>query len=227
MVRFKQPKAIRGSQKWIQILVNEKAELLNSQIRQSFKLPNNEEIIWLSPKADEDYVEYGLEEFLEKVGKEKLKQLPLDEFWPKRGAKWDALGHSSSGESLFFVEAKSHIPELISTLRSKSEVSTERIRYSLGKTKEKLGSKADFDWSRTFYQYTNRLALVYFLRKNKLPAYMVFVYFLNDPDVKGPKTVDEWKGAIRLLHRYLDLREHLLQRWVVDIFMDVNKLKPV
>jgi hypothetical protein len=222
MARFVQRRASKGSQKWIQILINEKPELLNSQIRQRFKLPNNEKINWLSPKVEDDYVEYGIWEFLGKVEPTKLQKLPLNEFWPKRGPKWDALGHSSPGENLFFVEAKSHIPELISTLRAKDPHSEAKIKKSLDDTRKKLGSKADFDWAKTFYQYANRLAHVHFLRRNDLPGYLIFVFFLNDSDMKGPKTVDEWQGAIRLLHRCLGLREYLLEKWVVDVFIDVK-----
>lgn len=42
----------------------------------------------------------------------------------------DALGKSSSGK-LFLVEAKSHIPELISLLQAKDERSIEQIKASL------------------------------------------------------------------------------------------------
>jgi hypothetical protein len=42
--------------------------------------------------------------------------------------------------------------------------------------------------------------------------------------MNGPSNEEEWKGAIMLLHRCLGLREHLLEKWVVDIFIDVNTL---
>jgi hypothetical protein len=53
---------------------------------------------------------------------------------------------------------------------------------------------------------------------------LVNVYFLHDEEMEGPKTVDEWKGAIRLLHRCLGFREHLLEKFVTDIFIDINRL---
>lgn len=213
--------AKKGSQKWIQKLVNEKQERLNSRIRQSFNLPNNEQIEWLSALKKDDYVEYDIETFLEKLDK-KLEKLLLSEFWPKRGPKWDALGKSSSGK-LFLVEAKSHIPELISTLRAKEPRSEAMILKSLKDTKDDLGSKTDFDWSKTFYQYTNRLAHLYLLRENELPANLVFVYFLNDSEMNGT-TVDEWKGAIELLHTCLGIRRHKLQKFVTEVFVDIHAL---
>jgi hypothetical protein len=53
---------------------------------------------------------------------------------------------------------------------------------------------------------------------------MVDVYFLNDLEMKGPKTAEEWKGAIRLVHRCLGLRERLLRKWMLYVFINVNEL---
>jgi len=42
--------------------------------------------------------------------------------------------------------------------------------------------------------------------------------------MNGPTTIDEWKGAIRLLQQCLGLKEHLLGKFAVDVFADVNDL---
>jgi len=186
MARFPQTQAEKGSQKWIQKLVNDKPEILNSQIWSTLNFSEKENIQWLSPQKNDDYAEYRDQAFL-KLLNVKLKKLPLDEFWPKGGPQWDALGRSTSGK-LFLVEAKSHIRELISTLHAKNKNSVKRILKSLREVKNYLGSNMDFDWSKGFYQYTNRLAHFYLLRKNGLNAYLVFVYFINDLQVKGPTT---------------------------------------
>jgi hypothetical protein len=220
--RFPQPKAKKGSQKWIQKLVNEKPTLLSSQIRQTLVLPENEEIQWLSPLKDDGYAEYRDEAFLEKLGA-KLETPALSGFWPRGGPQWDALGRSLSGK-LFLVEAKSHIPELISSVQAKDLASADKILRSLGETRDYLGSKTDFDWSRSFYQYTNRLAHLYLLKENRLPAYLVFVYFLNDSEMKGPTTVDEWTGALKLLQTCLGIHRHRLQEFIAEIFVDSTSL---
>jgi hypothetical protein len=221
MARFPQLPATKGSQKWIQILVNQKADVINKEIKNSLQLPDNETIEWLSPLERERFVEYKDEEFLTNLGinPEKVK---LHDFWPKSGPRWDALAKSSLGK-LFLVEAKSHIPELISTCTA-GEKSTLRIKESLKATKKRFGVKSDYDWTKQFYQYANRLAHMHFLRKNGFEAYLINVYFLNDEEMKGPKTVDEWRGAIRLMHRCLGLKENLLRKSVIDIFIDVNNL---
>jgi hypothetical protein len=216
--------AKKGSQKWIQKLVNEKPELLNLQIRRNLELSEDENIQWLSPLRSDRYAEYRDQAFLKLLDLE-LKQTSLAQFWPRGGPRWDALGKSSS--KLFLVEAKSHISELISTLKAKNPNSERRITESLKETMDHLGSETDFDWSRGFYQYANRLAYLYLLRKNQLPAYLVFVYFVNDLEMRGPTTIHEWKGAIELLHSYLGIRKHQLQKFITKIFIDVNDLNNV
>jgi hypothetical protein len=219
MGRFIQPKAVKGSQKWIQILINEKADMLNEQLRIKLEMFEDEKIEWLSPLKEDDYAEYRDEAFLERLGV-KLQLYPLKDFWPSRGPQWDGLGKSSSGK-LFLVEAKSHIPELISTFKGTNKASIDKILNSLEETKKQFGVKADYDWTKPFYQYVNRLAHIYLLRKNKRDAWLVNVYFVNDSEMKGPESADEWKGAIRLLHRCLGIKEYLILKWVVDVFVDV------
>jgi hypothetical protein len=225
MPRFTQLAAKKGSQKWLQKLVNEKPELLDQQIRKNLKLCESEDIYWLSPLKNDLYSEYRDQAFI-KLFDVELKQTPLAQFWPRGGPQWDALGKSSS-EKLFLVEAKSHISELISTLKAENENSVKRIAKSLEATKHYLSSETEFDWSSGFYQYANRLAHLYLLRKNQLPAYLVCVYFVNDLEMRGPATIYEWKGAIELLHSYLGIRKHKLQKFITEIFIDVNDLNSV
>jgi hypothetical protein len=223
MAQFPQPEATKGSQKWIQVLVNQKTDVIDKEIKTSLSLPGNESIQWLSPLENENFKEYKDEEFLLKleINPEAVK---LHDFWPKSGPRWDALAKSSSGK-LFLVEAKSHITELISDFKGSNQTSISKIQSSLDATKRRFGVKESYDWTKQFYQYTNRIAHVNWLSENGYDAQLVNVYFLNDEEMKGPKTIDEWKGAIRLLHRCLGLKEHLLSQFVVDIFIDVSKLE--
>jgi hypothetical protein len=214
--------AEKGSQKWVQKLINEKPTALNNYLIHSLNLPKDEQIKWLSPLKSENYVEYHDSGFLQKIGKETLTPKLLV-FWPNGGPRWDALGVSASG-LVFLVEAKSHIPELISMSKAEDKQSIEKIHRSLGETKRALGSKSDYPWTAPFYQYANRLAHVHFLKQNNVNAYFVSIFFVNDHEVSGPETIDEWKGAIKLVHRYLGLREPLLQRWLVEVFFDVSDL---
>jgi hypothetical protein len=220
MARFPQSIVEKGSQKWMQKLVNEVPSLLDAQVREKLKLSEEEGIRWLSPLKDDDYAEYRDQGFINLLGV-KLNKICLEDFWPRGGPQWDALGKSNS-EKLFLIEAKSHISELSSSTRAENN-SLQKICRSLEETKSSLGSNAKVDWSRGFYQYANRLAHLYLLRQNDLPAYLVFVYFLNDSEMAGPATIDQWKGAIELLHTYLGITRHKLQKYTADVFIDVTQ----
>lgn len=224
MGRFPQKPGQKGSQKWIQHLLNERQDLLNDEIIRQAGLPKRTTIEWRSPLANDDYAEYRDRDFLELL-EISLSQHPLEDFWPARGPQWDALGKSEDG-TVFLVEAKSHIPELLSRLGAKSSESTDRILASLQEAKKHLNSKLETDWSSPFYQYTNRIAHLYLFRVlNEVPAYLIFVYFLNDEGMKGPRTADEWKGALKLLHAYLGIGRNRLSKFIIDVFIHINDLQ--
>ena len=96
------------------------------------------------------------------------------------------------------------------------------IRSSLDKTAGFFGAKTSCDWSGTFYQYANRLAHLYLLNElNEIDSWLVFVYFVGDEDVRGPKSEAEWQAAIEVLHGALGLRRHLSR--VVEVCLDVRR----
>lgn len=223
MTRFPQPQARKGSQKWIQKLVNDRPEILNSQIWSTLNFPEKEDIQWLSPLKRDNYAEYRDQAFLNLLGV-KLDKMPLAQFWPERGPQWDALGKSSGGK-LLLVEAKSHISELISKSKAQDEASMKKIQESLEETGRYLNSRVNAAWSESFYQYTNRLAHLYLLRKNELPAYLVYVYFLNDTEMEGPATFYEWEGAIKLLNSRLGIGRHRLQKFMANVYIDMHALQ--
>ena len=216
-------RADKGSKKWLQKLINEKPQLLELKIRAELDLPEDEQIEWLSPLKEDGYSEYGDLRFTKRLGI-RLEKVSLEDFWPKGGPRWDALAKSQRG-GLFLVEAKSHIDELIVTMKATGS-SARKIRESLKKTRTFLNATPEVDWSQRLYQYTNRLAHLYLLRHlNGLPTYLVFVYFVNDLEMKGPTTVHEWQGAIELLNSYLGIRKHKLENFIADIFIDVHSLR--
>ena len=112
MSRIPQHRAAKGSQKWIQKLVNERPDLLTSFTRTQLDLPNTDTITWLSPTAEDEYAEYRDQAFLDLLGI-KVPKVSLSDFWPSRGPVWDGLGRSDNGK-VYLVEAKSHISEVLS-----------------------------------------------------------------------------------------------------------------
>lgn len=225
MGKVKQPKGEKGSLKWIQQIVNECPDVLNKQINGFIGSSKKHTIKWLSPKAEHDYSEYRDQTFLDLLGIE-LSKTKLKDFWPQRGPQWDALGRVKN-KAYFLVEAKAHVTELISSSMAKSPRSKSLINKSLNETKTYLNLKPYLELNEGFYQYLNRLAHLYLLRElNNIPAYLVFVYFINDHTYIATSG-DEWNGALQIMHSLLGTHKHKLSKYVIDVFIDVGKLKNV
>ena len=213
MAIIDQPSDGHGSLQDIQLLVNKNGGLIDKHIKTEFADLTNDKIIWQSPLTNEKYAEYRDNDFIDKIGLDR-QEIKLHEFWPTRGPQWDALA-TTTDKRIILVEAKANIPEVVSSPTNARQ-----------KSKDYLRLKNDIDWSGKFYQYTNRLAHLYFLRvKRDKPAYLINIYFIGDNSVDGPDTKGEWKAALQVLYSYLGLSRHKLSKYMADIFIDVNKLK--
>lgn len=223
MARITQKPNGKGSLKDIQALVNKHPNLINDELQKAFKDLVNEQIIWTSPIVQDDFAEYRDNDFLVKVGL-KPNEIQLGKFWPDRGPQWDALAMTNSGY-VILVEAKANIPEIVTPATGASDKSKPIIDIALNETKAFLNITNDIDWSGKFYQYTNRLAHLYFLRiKCNIPAFLVNIYFIGDKTVSGPETRQEWEGAIKVLHTYLGISRHKLSKYMANIFIDVKDI---
>ncbi len=228
MSRVAQTRATKGSRRWLQVVVNQAPHLLDDAIAAHIGLSPTDKITWLSPRVDDSYAEYRDEASLSKLSI-RAEHRALADFWPPRGPQWDGLGKASRGD-VFLIEARAHIRELLSTACAAPPASKKIIERSLGHVKTALGVRAASDWTGTGYQYSNRLAHLHFLRVlNKVPAYLVFVYFLNADDVQGPRTAEEWTGAIKLMQTMLGLDDERVERrlgnGVVEVFIDVRDIE--
>jgi hypothetical protein len=213
-----------GSQRWLQVVVNRKPQLLESALRRSGAIGQRSSVTWKSPVEGDSFREYRDRAALAKAGIANLKK-PLGQFWPARGPVWDALGITTEQGSLF-VEAKAHIPETASPATRASAKSFKLIDQSLREARRFYAPKAKANWSNLFYQYANRLAHHYFLTHlNGLSSTLVFLYFINADDMLGPMSEEEWHGAIRLVHAVLGLPKDLRSRGVFDVFLDARHLQ--
>jgi len=193
MARFPQVPDGYGSLKDIQVLVNEKSELLGRALSNRFGV--TEEIEWKSPLRNDDFAEYRDEDFLSLLGIGERLKTPLKDFWPPRGPQWDALGRTK--DTVFLVEAKANIPELRSPPTKASQKARDKIISALDKTKRYMGIDDSFRWEAAYYQYANRIAHLHFLKTiNGIDARLVFVYFIGDSSVRGPASENEWRKAI-------------------------------
>ena len=222
MARTPQPRGTKGSLKWIQHSVNDAPSVLDSAVVAAARGGIAGPVDWRSPKADDDLAEYSDGDFVRLLDME-LEVRSLEDFWPTRGPQWDALGVSADGQILL-VEAKAHVSEIISPGTGAGERSLARIRSAFAEVAEALGVTSSCDWTGTFYQYTNRLAHLYFLREvNRLPAWLVSVLFVGDTEMKGPATSAEWHSALEVVHGALGIRRHRLRRYMLEVYLDVRR----
>lgn len=223
MGRYPQDSNSHGSLKDLQVAINVKKKYLDTV----FSKEVGKQIIidWKSPLKADDYAEYRDEDFLRRLRILTKIKYSLSVFWPNNGPQWDALGVSE--DEIILVEAKANIPEMVSSgTGAKNPKSIKKIRNSFDEVKKYLNINNGIDWTGTFYQYVNRIARLYYLReKNKIKAHLLFIYFINDITVNGPKTKDEWLGAIQTMECYLGLaKKHKLRKYIHDIFIDVSDL---
>ncbi len=220
MSRVVQPAGERGSLKWIQRFVNERPADLDSLVLPH--LNGASSIDWLSPRSDDGFAEYRDAAFLDRLGETDLSAA-LSGFWPKRGPQWDALARSDNGD-LLLIEAKAHVGEVCSPGTQSKAISRSLIETSLSATSKALGATPRAAWADVFFQYANRLAHLDFLRRTQgRPAWLVFVYFVGDTEMQGPRSRAEWLSALKVVKHVMGLPErHALSRYVIDIFPDVG-----
>ena len=216
-------RAQRGSQRQLQDYVNEKPEVLTQAVLVALPPRLNElgaSIRWVSPLERANYQEYRDGEFLAAIGMPEAAS-QLAEFWPSMGPCWDALGViSDPGRRLkpgaILVEAKSHISEIYGNGCQAAGASLYKVDRALAETKEWLDVEGDADWLGPLYQYANRIAHLYFmLKKVGRPAWLVNLYFLNDPI--GPTTQEEWQSEIQNVKDSIGLPQRIPN--AVDVFL--------
>lgn len=155
-------------------------------------------------------------------------------FWPQTGnaQNWDAVGRIclDNVTEWLLVEAKGHVRELESKCGATSQASQQLILSALEKTSKAFGNSRQpiENWLAPYYQYANRLAVLYFLMKECVPAIktrLLFIYFYgeNREGWECPQSEQEWLSPIERMTDWLGIDEHseLMQR-VHYLFLPVN-----
>jgi hypothetical protein len=220
-MRVRQPKAEKGSQKWLQCAVNSIPPSVDKLLLAH--LPGVGPVTWLSPLAADEYAEYRDSSFLKLIGAQQLAP-QLAEFFPDRGPQWDALAKCADG-TILLVEAKSHIGELCTSPSGAGEASRRKIEVALKETADYIGAKPRAEWTRLFYQLANRIAHLYFLRKHDLKARLVLINYIGDKEVGGPFSEPEWKAAYEVVRHVMGIPErHKLSADMIEIFPEVRSI---
>lgn len=224
MPKRPRPTEVKRSEHWLREMVNQYAHVMDTAISDAFGW-HDEQIDWRSPRQDDDYAEYYDQAFLDRIGVDELA-MPLEEFWPKSGPRWDGLARTKNGK-LILVEAKAHIDEAVDFRSKASPNSLRRIEKRLDEAKIAFHASKEACWYSPFYQMANRLAHLHYLAGiNCKDAYLVFIDFANAPDVPQPASRDEWQGATRLAYKCLGLKDSKLARRVATIIVKNGNGQP-
>ena len=214
-----------GSKRWLQIAVNRRPDLLDQAFREAGAIDAEETMHWCSPIAQTNFAEFRDENAFRYLGIAELPKKSLIDFWPARGPVWDGLA-TTSKDQFILVEAKAHIPEILSPPSAAGEKSIEKIRTALNEARKFYAPRSSKIWFNHFYQYCNRLAHQYFVAHlNELKSRMVFLDFINAEEVNGPSSKEEWIGTTKLIHAFLGLPESLEGFGVHHAYIDVKVLK--
>jgi hypothetical protein len=168
-------------------------------------------------------------------------RVAYDSFWPKAGTQqnWDVVGladYGNAGREFVLVEAKAHTGEI----KFKGTEASEKggrpvIRQAFVSTLLGMGRSADEAtalgeaWLGGCYQHANRLATLYFLLREGVPARAVFLYFCGDAHPHGnfdcPSTPEAWKPTLTKVKSQLGLHgDSELETRTHDVFVDVNRI---
>jgi hypothetical protein len=207
-------RAEKGSQLQTQIYVNRRRPELDMAIGSAVPSLSVQKpaLTWVSPSEAQSFREYHDVRFLRAVGLEALRPL-LEDFWPARGPRWDALAvvqRSTREPGVLLLEAKSYPEELEGRgLKATSPASKEKIGRALKATQDWLTIpelKRDV-WTGPHYQTANRLAHLYWLRQVAgIDAWLVHLLVVNDPTFRRTPRA-KWESAVNAMKKALGLDE--------------------
>ena len=174
------------------------------------------------------------------LGVEFIKDSQVQEkwksFWATTGnsQNWDAVGkiHFDTHDEWLLVEAKSYTGELKSNCGATKPTSKQKIFSALEKTSQAFCNRTEpvKNWLENYYQYANRLAVLYFLMKECVPqvnARLLFIYFYgeNRENLECPQNEQEWLPAIQAMNDWLGMDKSCeLAKRVHSLFLPVNPL---
>ncbi len=86
-----------------------------------------------------------------------------------------------------------------------------------------LGANPRAPWTEIFYQLTNRLAHLYFLRTHGQKAWLVLVNVVGDTDMRGPASPQEWEAAYQVVRHVLGIKDrNRLSKYIVHVYPSVS-----
>ena len=212
------------------------------ELRRQLHLPQGAEIHWLDYGFDKSNVsgdkEYKKREFFKAIPEiftpEVISDFNEDDFGAKLNQNWDGIFWVD--KTVYLVEAKAHVKEIISDCQSDKEQSLSIIEGYFKKTREDLDISSNNDWKKVYYQMANRVAFLNLLLSHDIEAKLVNIYFVNgyEKKVKDPESdkyytiqnkntsVEDWKNAIIEEESYLGITE-LRNKIIFPVFINCKE----
>ncbi len=156
------------------------------------------------------------------------------QYWPngKGIQNWDLVGRLNKPSKVewVLVEAKAHIGEISSNCMATAKQSIRKISEAFDSVKKAAGVDAAQNWMSPYYQYTNRIAVLWFLHKHDIPARLLFIYFYGDQrpssptkwQINCPQRKEDWQDALRRQDKHVGLpKQQRLALHIHKLFMPV------
>jgi hypothetical protein len=147
---------------------------------------------------------------------------------------WDAIGLAEIDGKVewILVEAKAHLGELRSDCLASTVNGLAPIRDAFAQIKHDLGVREVLDWLNGYFQYCNRIAALWFLRRSKLNARLLFIYFTGDEfpmhAFDCPEDQEGWQDALEERRKHVGLpADHALADRIHEIYLPVAGANPV
>jgi hypothetical protein len=212
----------------LQDYINQFPHCLDTEIERLLPVtarPAGQHIQWLSPPESDGYRAFGNADFHRVAGLSDPQEEPAC-CWSRLGTCWDALGVIAHGKGqpkgVLLVEAKSHLDEMDGQGCQAPDRSRPLILETFSETRQWLNALETPDWTGPLYRTANRMAHLHLLRNHMgVPAWLIQVYFLNDP--AGPVSRADWLPAIAGAQARLGLRRR--PPFTLDVFLPA--LNPV
>jgi len=233
-----------GSEWQLLRMLGHHREYFYKELRSQIGLPPNAEIHWLDYGWDSTTVsgdkEYKKGEFFEKIKEiftsKVVSSIKEDSFGAILNQNWDGIFWVD--KTVYIVEAKAHLKEIISDCQSDKPESLDVIEEYFKETRDRFGISSDNDWKKTYYQMANRIAFLALLKKHFIDAKLVNIYFLNgyEKKIKNPvsgkyytiqnknATKDEWIKAIKKEEDYLGVSKLVgKDKDIIHVFINCKK----
>ena len=152
--------------------------------------------------------------------------------WPRSGTppKWDGVARlTTRGQEprWLLLEVKANHPEFTGTPCRASERTRGTIVRTLGRAKSRWLVHRDVEWTGSYYQHANRLAMLAFLEKHGIPASLVEIFFCGErfPDGRMcPASAEEWQPLLEARRLTLGLPAAGMESAVTHVFLPALQL---